>query len=194
MPWRAFDGNLTVNEDAESMTTSLKRTLYKGFDAALGEELTAGRHEWVVKAPNWSPNNYVGVAADACDKRTYPSDTSAWALHLCDGTLCSGVAHNVTRGMGYTRMDGSRGFLSTGSAAMAAARSNGAKNPLWDGDRVKRGTPVRVILDMEARTLSFAIGDAEPQLAYTDLPASVCPYVASGDIGERSLMETWAPQ
>ena len=51
-----------------------------------------------------------------------------------------------------------------------------------------RGTAVDVILDMQAHTLSFAIGDADPQLAYTDLPSVVYPYVCSGEVDDRSLM------
>ena len=40
----------------------------------------------------------------------------------------------------------------------------------------------------ESRGLSFAVGDAEPQLAYTNLPASVHPYLCSGDKEDNSLM------
>ena len=33
---------------------------------------------------------------------------------------------------------------------------------------------------MDARTLSFARNDGELAVAYTDLPASVCPYLCAG--------------
>ena len=65
------------------------------------------------------------------------------------------------------------------------------KNPEWKKvapNNIARGTPIRAILDMEARTLSFAIGDEEPKLAFTSLPASVRPYVCSGEMGEKSIL------
>ena len=39
-----------------------------------------------------------------------------------------------------------------------------------------------------AATLSFAVGDEEPQLAYTKLPAKLHPYVCVGNKLESSLM------
>ena len=54
--------------------------------------------------------------------------------------------------------------------------------------RIPCGTPVHVLLDMDAHTLSFAIDDGAPQLAYTNLPDSVRPYVCSGEKKDRSLL------
>ena len=139
-------------------------------------------------APNNHANNFVGVATAACNKKSYPADTAAWALYLHDGDLHSGVASGhpskPSRGQGFTRQDGSRGFLPGKSGT-------GEHSPLWPqrGERsIPRGTPVTTILDMEARTLAFAIGDGEPQLAFTKLPAEVCPYICSGDKEDRSLI------
>ena len=45
-------------------------------------------------------------------------------------------------------------------------------------------TRVRVLLDMEARTLSFACDDNDMRVAFKGLPASVHPYLCSGSQGE----------
>ena len=90
-------------------------------------------------------------------------------MYLHDGDLCSGVA----------RKRGNR-------AAVALLR--GVANQYWMDMPVPCGTPVRVILNMDARTLSFAIGDQDPQLAYTNLPGSLHPYICSGEKQDRSLL------
>jgi hypothetical protein len=43
---------------------------------------------------------------------------------------------------------------------------------------------VRVLLDMDARTLSFSRNDGEMRVAYTGLPDRVHPYLCSGADGE----------
>ena len=107
-------------------------------------------------------------------------------MYLHDGELCSGIAARGKTQLGYTNADGSRGYMDE-----PAKVGHGVKNPQW-AKRVltpmPTGTPVTVILDMEERTLSFAIGDAEPQLAYTNLPARVHPYLCSGDKEDNSVL------
>ena len=179
--WQGFSLNLRMapGEDGKSLT--FRRTKYAEHDAAIGQAITSGKHEWTVTAPNGNANNFVGVATEAVDKRTYPAATSAWAMYLHDGELCSGVASRPR---------------STGNPLLNTARrgpsANGARNPDWV-KRVLRpiplGTPIHIILDMEEHSLSFKIGDAETQLAYTNLPTAVHPYICSGDIEDRSLLE-----
>ena len=107
----------------------------------------------------------------------YPAGTYAYAMYLHDGTLCSGAAVSP------------QGFL--GKAIGAVLPDKTFKSSQWLKSKagVPRGTPVHVILNMDERTLSFAIGDSEPCVAYKGLPASgVHPYLCSGDIGERSIL------
>ena len=190
--WTSYNGSLSLTTDMDGVTTIFRRTMYSEHDAALGQEIVSGVYEWTVTAPNGTPNKFVGVATAACNKRTYPSATTAWAMHLYDGDLCSGAAASDSS-LGYTRSDGARGYVAARSARKA---SNGQKNSQWQEwvletacSPAARGTSVRVILDMDARTLSFAIGDAKPQTAYTNLPRSgVHPYVCSGDKEDNSLM------
>ena len=190
--WQSFneDTQLAAGDDGKSL--KVWRTKYKEHDAVLGEAITSGRYEWTVRAPNGNVNNYAGVAAENCDKKIYPAGTSAWAMYLHDGELCSGVAAKVKKSLGFTRSDGTRGFMD--APGMSTKSSGGAKNPAWTNNvRVRpiaRGTPITVILDMEERTLSFAIGDAEPQLGFSNLPAKVHPYVCSGDgVSDGSVVE-----
>ena len=71
------------------------------------------------------------------------------------------------------------------------ASGKGLKNAEWVNTPASPGTPVRIILDMEQRTMSIAVGDAEPQLAYVSLPAPLRPYICSGDTGDRSLIRVY---
>ena len=179
--WQSFSLNVRMAPAEDGRCLTFRRTKYAEHDAAIGQAIESGRHEWTVTAPNGNANNFVGVATEACDKRTYPAATSAWAMYLHDGELCSGVASRPR---------------ATGNPLAGTARkgssANGARNPDWV-KRVLRpiplGTPILVILDMEEHTLSFKIGDAETQLAFTNLPKSVHPYICSGDIEDRSLLE-----
>ena len=191
--WQSFNVDMQLVPGDDGTTLKIWRTKYKEHDAILGEAITSGRHEWTVRAPNGNANNYCGVAVENCDKRIYPAGTSAWAMYLHDGDLCSGVAARPKKSLGFTRPDGTRGYM---EAPGASTRGNGAKNPLWAKrvlQPIARGTPITVILDMEERTLSFAIGDEEPKLGFTNLPAMVHPYLCSGDaISDGSVVEVGA--
>lgn len=186
--WQTFNPNMQMTPSADGKGLTFSRIKYFEYDAALGQAIESGRHEWTVTAPHSNANNYVGVASEACDQRTYPAATSAWTMYMHDGALCSGSAASPSASLGFTRKDGTRGFLE-----MTGRKGSGARNPEWTGKRLLNpipvNTPIHVILDMEERTLAFAVGDAEPQIAFTHLPASVHPYVASGEIGDRSRME-----
>ena len=172
--WESFSMSVKMAAGADGRSLTFQRTKYADHDAALGQAISSGRHEWTVRAPNGNANNYCGVAVENCDKRIYPAGTSAWAMYLHDGDLCSGVAARPKKSLGFTRPDGTRGYM---EAPGASTRGNGAKNPLWAKrvlQPIARGTPITVILDMEERTLSFAIGDEEPKLGFTNLPAGEC--------------------
>ena len=185
--WQPSGPNMVMSDGADGLT--FRRAKYGGHDVALGQAIESGRHVWTVTAPNNNANNFIGVATKDCDKLTYPAATSAWAMYLHDAELCSGVAIKKVQGQGFTRLDGTRGTLDLSDPV--ASTGKGCKNPTWMKQVLKpipRGTPVDVILDMDAHTLSFAVGDAEPQLAYTNLPASVHPYLCSGDKEDNSLM------
>ena len=125
--WETFNVNhqMTASDDG---SLTFKRSKYAGQDAAIGTEaISSGRHEWTVTAPNVHANSYVGVARGDCDKTQYPAGTTAFAMYLHDGDLCSGCA---------------------------GARSNGTKNPKWAKQMlspIPLGTPIHVILDMEVR-------------------------------------------
>lgn len=164
--WTTFNPTFAMAERNDGVEFS--RGTYGGHDAALGQVLTVGRHEWIVNAPNWTPNQYIGVADGSCDVAIYPRATSAWTLYLHDGDLCSGVA----------RFQGRRAKLAT----------KGVANQYWMDMPCPINAPIRVVLNMDARTLSFAIGDEEPQLAYTNLPGNLHPYICSGEKQERSLL------
>lgn len=175
--WQTFDVNL-VKTVQGSGAVSFQRTKFGEHDAALGQAITSGCHEWVVMAANWTPNQYVGVASKYVDKRMYPAGTFAYAMYLHDGSLCSGAATV------------SRGFL---GIEKEMAQGKALKSSQWAKQTavVSPGTAVHVILDMDHRTLAFAIGDAEPCIAYTGLPdTGVHPYLCSGDIGDRSILVT----
>ena len=182
--WAPVDANMVMTVNGNVL--SFRRTKYTDHDAAFGQVLEEGVHEWTVVCPNWTPNNFVGVADRACDDRKYPTATTAWAMHIHGGDLCSGAARQMV-GQGFTREDGTRGYLpATGKGAKSAKVQ---KNAMWTNQRCGAGTPVRVILDMDERTLSFAIGDAMPRLAYTHLPDRVHPYICSGEKDDKSLVE-----
>ena len=186
--WQPSSPNMVMAGGADGLT--FRRAKYNGHDVALGQAIESGYHVWTVMAPNSNANNFVGVAAQDCDRSTYPAATNAWAMYLHDAELCSGVATNKAPGQGFTRLDGTRGTLDSLTGA-AASTGKGCKNPEWRKQMLKpipHGTPVDVILDMDARTLSFSVGDADSQLAYTNLPASVHPYLCSGDKEDNSLM------
>ena len=170
--WR-LDPNYKMSYVEETSDNLLfRRDKFNEFDAAIGPRLEHGQHEWTVHAPYSNSNNFIGVSVAFCDERTYPANTSAWAMYLHDATLCSGSASRAKK---LRDRNG-------------ASKGNGLANPGWKSGLVPRGTKVRVLLDMEARTLSFAIGDADPQLAFTELPASVHPYLCSGAKEDNSVM------
>eukprot|EP00966_Prymnesium_polylepis_P252820 5844096-Prymnesium_polylepis.1 len=123
------------------------------------------------------------------NNRIYPAATVAWAFHFQDGSLCSGAATKPPPGSGFTKADGTRGYMAAAEGLHAAGEGKAVMEPGWEDVPVRpRGTPVRVILDMEARSLSFAIGGEPAQLAFTALPATVHPYFCSGDVEDNSLM------
>ena len=173
--WETFDTNLSMSA-SDDASVVLQRTTYKEHDAALGQELTSGRHEWTLTTVNDNANMYIGVATSQCDKRIYPAGTSAWAMHVHSGKLCSGTR--------YTRSNGRQTDVI--SRVGWAAR----KNPLWENrtQPVPVGAQVRAILDMDAGILSFAIGDGEPRVGFTNIPKEVHPYVCSGDKADNSRM------
>ena len=182
--WKVFHPNLvgTATTYEGVPETHFQRTAQAEHDVALGQALTSGIHEWVVTSPNWSPNSFVGVAEAACDTRTYPAAPGcpAWAMQLHSGDLCSGVA--AINPMGLAR--GGRLV----NARRASKNTKGKRNDKWENLSVPPDTPVRVIIDMDARALYFGVADEEPELAYMNLPAVLHPYICSGDMGEKSLM------
>ena len=193
--WESFSQTVQIASERSCQMLTFRRTKYAEHDAIIGNAIEKGIHEWTVCAPNSNANNFVGVSTAACDKRIYPAGTAAWAMYLHDGELCSGTAAKPTASLGYTRQDGTRGFLDDGLMNMRAG--NGARNPEWQKKALKpipTNTPVVVILDMEERTLSFAIGSEAPKLAFSNLPAVVHPYVCSGDLEDRSAMEIYGGQ
>lgn len=190
--WQAYHPNLLLSGTDGKLVT-FRRTKQSDFDVALGQAISSGRFEWTVVAPNDGANNYCGVARASCDKRIYPTATSAWTMYLHDAELLSGEVTKANTGAGFTRLDGTRGLM---SELVGGARNQGnkgcQKHPGWVKRVMKpieRGTPITCILDMDERTLAFAIGDAEPKLAYTDLPETVHPYVCSGNHEDRSALE-----
>ena len=74
------------------------------------------------------------------------------------------------------------------NARRASKNTKGKRNDKWENLSVPPDTPVRVIIDMDARALYFGVADEEPELAYMNLPAVLHPYICSGDMGEKSLM------
>ena len=186
--WQTFNPNLRVEAGSAGGSLAFRRTKYGEHDVALGQAITSGCHEWTVVSPNGNANNFVGVSSSACDKRIYPAATSAWAVYFHDAELCSGSAAKSSS-RGYTRSDGSHGYMDP-----PARKGHGTRNPLWAKralNPIPRCTPIQAILDMDQHTLAFAIGDAEPQLAFTNLPDSVHPYICSGDHEDRSLIEVY---
>ena len=179
--WEVFHANIqaTSTNYEGAPETHFQRTAQSEHDASLGQSFNHGIHEWVVTSPNWSPNSFIGVAESSCDTRTYPAATNAWALQLHSGDLCSGVA--AVNPMTLAR-----------AGRLVNPRRNknakGKRNDQWENLSVPPNTPVRVILDMDARALYFAVADEEPELAYTNLPASLHPYICSGDMGDRSVL------
>lgn len=191
--WECFNPNMTMTAGADG-AYSFQRTKMGEHDVALGQAITSGIHEWIVVAPNWNVNQYVGVALAEVDSRMFPAGTAAWAMHLHSGDLCSGAA-SVLQNRTYTDENGARGYISVNGSqhflSPIALKGAGKRNAMWERTPVPRGVPVRVILDMEAHILSFGIGDQEPQLAFTSLPSSVNPYICSGNLGEKSLIEVY---
>ena len=177
--WEPASTNLVMTELDDRTGVSFRRTKYGGHDVALGQAIVSGYHTWTVKTPNTNANAFVGVAAADCDKFTYPAGTTAWTVCIHDGTLCSGVAQ---RDWNKAAPHSMYGLSAAGKGSKSSAWLRHHRGPF------PRGTAVDVILDMQAHTLSFAIGDADPQLAYTDLPSVVYPYVCSGEVDDRSLM------
>jgi hypothetical protein len=170
---------MTANDDG---TTTFRRSAYAVHDAALGQELKSGRHEWIVTAPNNSANIFAGVAAAKCNTRIYPAATTAWAFHFQDGKLSSGACVKGPPLASKGKSQGTEGLH-------AAAEGKSVMDSGWIDAPVRpRGTPVRIILDMEERSLSIAIGDAEPQLAFTSLPRALHPYICSGDNADNSVV------
>lgn len=175
--WKPFDGNMVMSTRPDGVV-AFERTILKEHDVALGQAFTTGVHEWIVTAPNWHPNNYVGVASRYVDKRIYPAGSFAYAMYLHDGTLCSGAASHPAQG----------------GQAFGVGSQKAVKSKHWPKDLlISTGTPICVILDMDQRTLSFAIGDAQPQVAFTGLPAGMHPYVCSGEKAERSQLVVSGP-
>ena len=171
--WNTYDANLTMT--VAGGETTFQRTAYKEYDAALGQALTSGMHVWTVQSPNWTPNQYVGVSSKYVDKRTYPAGTYAYSMYMLNGSLCSGGASDDKSSKHMLKPPG-------------LMKDRPIRNPQWVPERVPADTPVHVMLDMDERNLYLAIGDAEPQLAYSNLPASVHPYICSGEPLERSVM------
>ena len=190
--WQTYHHNMVMTAGAGAGGLTFQRTKYGDHDVALGQAISAGVHKWYVMTPSWSPNSYVGVATAASDTRIYPAGTSAWAMHLHSGNLCSGAADILSARRTFVRDDNSNGYYARDGTAHHLSPisfpGGGAKSPMWNKSPVPRGTPVCVVLDMDAHTLSFAVGDGECILAYTGLPGNVHPYICSGDTGERSLL------
>ena len=75
--WQTFNPNYTRTERDNGEGIEFRRGTYGSHDAALGQSFTSGTHSWVVTAPNWTPNQYVGVADAGCDLNIYPAATAA---------------------------------------------------------------------------------------------------------------------
>lgn len=164
--WRTFDANLKLSTGSEGETIfGRERSL--GWDVALGTQpLTQGCHEWVV---NFTMNYLavIGVATEDCEKDgDCPWDSGAWA---------------------FSPEGGREAFSPEGGREACLLCCAGATiAPSWSPPNIPEGAlSIRVVLDMNARTLSFACGNDKPHLAYTHLPATVYPYVCSGDVGEN---------
>ena len=155
--WKVFDPNMIMSTGPDGETV-FSRTESSLYDIALGPALTAGRHEWIVHSH--AACNFVGVATSDCSQKSDPTQTTAWTVEVNDGMLCSGAADGTD---GPTRM-------------AASWEEEALELP----EAAETYTTIRVLLDMDARTLSFARNDNPMQLAYTGLPDSVHPYLCSG--------------
>ena len=152
--WEVFDPNMVMSTGADGEAI-FSRTRVDAFDVALGKAaITSGRHAWTVDATL----GYVGVATWSCSKRVYPCNdqTGAWAVSVSRFILLCGAASSH-KAKDWTAL------RSTGAAAKCL---------------------VNVLLDMDARTLSFSRDDGPMRVAYIGLPESVHPYLCSGNVGE----------
>ena len=152
--WQVFHPNMVMSTGPDGETI-FSRTSLQEYDIALGQQaLTAGRHEWVVTTDRHSPLKFIGVALWDCARRSVER-RSAWAVR---------VQH-------FHRMCESSANMALGWTPIACPDDDASAT-------------VRVLLDMDARTLSFSCDDGPMQVAYTGLPASVHPYLCSGATGE----------
>lgn len=164
--WQMHDSN------ADNMQTDLaadgRRTFRRDDTEAYGVAvgmtlLNSGRHQWTVTFAHVDPDLVtcmVGFAAKDFEFGliSYSSFDDAAVLELSNGELLPEVS----------------------------GRSHVAED--WDAIPVSNGEPVHVHLDMDNRTLSFAIGDGAFRTAFSELPAEgVYPLVASGEGGDESI-------
>lgn len=179
--WESFDTNLVIS-DRNDGTATLRRTAYAEHDAAIGQEITTGKHTFTVTTPNSNANMYVGVCVVDVDKRMYPAGTSAWAMYMHDGTLCSGLRYTQAN---EGHLASLRDRRQARPVPWAAKR-----HPQWPkrATAIPHNTQIHVHVDMDAGILAFAIGDGQPQIAYTDLPKEVHPYICLGEKLDNSLM------
>lgn len=160
--WQVFHSNARLTTYADGKTV-FQRSEDIAWDVALGKlPITEGRHEWIIQLPfeDLGDHVHVGVALASCDKREFGSSGDIWTVKVFDFTL-----NEVLN-----------------------------ENPHWqdDGEEVDYdalpGSTVRVLLDMDARTLSFARNGDELKVAYIDLPAELHPCIQSGDTTTVSIL------
>jgi len=152
--WVTFSPNMMTAKGADG-DDWFRRTTSDDYDVALGRKgLTSGRWEWFVWVLQ-PEDSFVGVATFDCSKDSGNDPHKVWDITASNLELNSENPCRVSDVKHF-------------------------KGAAFCGDSCK----IRVLLDMDERTLSFSRNDEPMALAYTGLPAKVHPYLMSGAAGE----------
>jgi len=134
--------------------TMFRRTAFEGYDAALGQSAIRSSGRW-----EWV----------------------VWVLQPEDSFV--GVA---TSNCSKNSDDAPHKVWDVEASTLKLNGENPCRVTHWKEDSKGCGDKckIRVLLDMDERTLSFSRNDEPMALAYTGLPAKVHPYLMSGGAGE----------
>ena len=158
--WVASSYNMTIAVREDGVTT-VSRTNHQLYDGTVGKHpIVVGRHCWIVTT---SSRRYTFVGVANLSDGAFPRVAQCFVVGLDSGTKLGLGSHSALR------------FGNEVGEGITAWREAVQKT----GDIYC----VRVILDMDARTLSFGYNGQE-RLAFSDLPEAVHPYIVSGNSGE----------
>ena len=161
--WVASSPNMTIAV-REDDVTKVSRTNGDLYDGTVGKHpIVVGRHCWVVTTSSRC-YTYVGVAN--LSDGAFPRVGQCFVMGLDSGTKLGMGSHSA---------------LQFGDAISGSNRYD----TLWREGVQRTGNSycVRVILDMDARTLSFDYNGKE-RLAFSGLPEAVHPYIVNGNAGK----------